>query len=380
MSEKPGSVVIVGAGLAGSRAAETLRAASYDGRITLIGEEVSLPYERPALSKELLAGKRSPSDLLLRQPEYFDELEIELILGERVEQVDREKRELSLRSGGTLTWDALVIATGARARRLIGEGTPAGVYYLRTLEDALTLKSELTPGRRLAIVGAGFIGAEVASSAISLGVDVSMIEMAATPLERPLGPEVGTILADRYRSGGVDLRLGVGLGELESGSDGRVQALRLTDGSEIACDVALIGIGADPAGELLGVREISTDDHGRTEYPGVYACGDVASSWRPALGRQLRLEHWTSAAGQAAAVARAIAGEESARSDIPFFRSDQFGLRLQYVGYAQSWQKIEIEGGADSFSARYLDAEGSLLAALAANQPALIAKLRRELS
>jgi 3-phenylpropionate/trans-cinnamate dioxygenase ferredoxin reductase component len=380
MTSRPNTVVVVGTGLAGLRSAETLRARGFEGRLTLIGEETHLPYERPALSKELLAGKRSPEQLVLRQPEFFREQQIELMLGRRVEKISPERRTALLSDGRELRWDALVLATGARARRLRGLETPPGVHYLRTLSDALALGKELAPSRRLAVVGAGFIGAEVASTAISLGLDVTVIEPLPAPLVRVLGPEVGTLLAERYRAHGVDLRLGVGVADFVANGDGRLRALRLADGSEIACDVAVVGVGAEPASELLGGGEIATDASGRTGHEGIYACGDVASSWRPSLGRRLRVEHWTNAAGQAAAVARTILGEESVHDDVPFFWSDQFGLRLQYVGFASEWERVEIEGLDDSFSVRYLDGKGRLLAALAANRPAEIAALRRELA
>jgi 3-phenylpropionate/trans-cinnamate dioxygenase ferredoxin reductase subunit len=194
-----------------------------------------------------------------------------------------------------------------------------------------------------------------------------------------LGTEVGTLLAERYRAHGIDLRLGAGVTGFSAGEDGHVRAVRLDDGSEVACDVALVGIGAEPAGELLGVGEIATDASGRTALPDVYACGDVASTWRASLGRRVRVEHWTNAAGQAAAVARTILGEESVHDDVPFFWSDQFGLRLQHVGFASEWARVEIGGGTNAFSARYLDHDGRLLAALGANRPGEIAALRREL-
>jgi NADPH-dependent 2,4-dienoyl-CoA reductase/sulfur reductase-like enzyme len=377
---RPGEVVVVGTGLAGLRTAETLRARGFDGRVTLVGEEKELPYERPALSKELLAGKRSPAQVLLRQPEFFDEQGIELVLGQRVEKIAARRRRAILTDRRELRWDALVIASGARARRLRDSETPSGVLYLRTLTDAIALREELARSRRLAIVGAGFIGAEVASTAVSLGLDVTIVDLAPVPLERVLGTEIGALLAERYRAHGVDLRLGSSLSGFVAGSDGRVRAIRLADGSEVACDVSLVGIGAEPAGELLGGSEIATDASGRTAFPGIYACGDVASSWRPSLGRRLRVEHWTSAAGQAAAVASTILGEESVHDDVPFFWSDQFGLRLQYVGFATEWESLEISGEGDCFSARYLDRDGQLLAALAVNRPGEVAALRRELA
>ncbi|HEY5159562.1 MAG TPA: FAD-dependent oxidoreductase [Gaiellaceae bacterium] len=380
MTRRPENIVVVGTGLAGVRSAETLRARGYEGRLTLVGEETHLPYERPALSKELLAGKRSAEQLMLRQPEFFREQRIELLLGRRVEKVAPKQRTALLSDGRLLLWDALVLATGARARHLRGIDAPAGVHYLRTLSDALSLSAALAQGKRLAVVGAGFIGAEVASTAVALGLDVSVIEPLQAPLERVLGAEVGMMLAERYRAQGVDLRLGTGVTGFASGENGLLRALQLSDGSELACDVAVVGVGAEPAGELLGGQEIETDASGRTKHAGIYACGDVASSWRPSLGRRLRMEHWTNAAGQAATVARTILGEEVVHDDVPFFWSDQFGLRLQYVGFASEWDRIEIEEDGDTFSVRYLDQEERLLAALVANRPSEIAALRRELA
>jgi 3-phenylpropionate/trans-cinnamate dioxygenase ferredoxin reductase subunit len=373
------TVVVVGAGLAGSRTAETLRAEGFDGRVIVVGEEPELPYERPALSKEFLVGKRDRESLRLRPAGFHEQRRIELVLGERVEEIDAAARVALTSRGRSLQWDALVLATGARARRLPFPQLPAGVHTLRTLADAEVLRDELAPGRRLVVVGGGFIGAEVASSARSLGVEVAMIELAAVPLERVLGAEVGALLARRYREQGVDLRLGTGIAGFRAGSDGRVRAALVADGSEIACDLAVVGIGAEPAGELLGGGAVETDAAGRTRLPDVYACGDVASAWRPSLGGLVRVEHWTSASGQAAAVARTILGQAAGHDDVPFFWSDQFGMRLQHVGHATSWARVELEGEGDAFTARYLAADGRLLAALAVNRPTSVAGLRHEL-
>lgn len=369
------TVVIVGAGLAGSRCAETLRAEGFDGRVVLVGEERAAPYERPALSKEFLAGERE--DVELRPPAFWPEKEIELVLGRRVETIDLARRT----AGPGLDWDALVLATGARARRLPFP-CPSGVLTLRTAADAEALAAELGPGRRLAVIGAGFVGAEVASTARSLGAEVVLVDLAAAPLERVLGADVGEILARRFRSHGVDLRLGRGLGRFLEDAKGRVRGLELTDGAEVACDVALVAVGAEPAAELVGGDRdgVPTDASGRTAFPGVYACGDVASAWRPSVSRHVRVEHWTSAAGQAAAVAHAVLGRERPYDDLPYFWSDQFGLRLQHVGHAEEWAAVDIDGEPDSFSARYLDAEGRLLAALLANRPREVGALRRELA
>jgi 3-phenylpropionate/trans-cinnamate dioxygenase ferredoxin reductase component len=371
----PQTVVIVGAGLAGSRCAETLRAEGFDGRVVLVGEERAAPYERPALSKEYLAGERESVEL--RPAAFWEERGIELVLGRRVEAIDLGEKT----AGPGLEWDALVLAMGARARQLPFP-CPSGVLTLRTVEDAEALRGELGPGTRLAVIGAGFVGAEVTSTARSLGVEVALVDLAAVPLERVLGAEVGEILAERFRAHGVDLRLRRGLGRFLEDASGRVRGLELTDGSEVACDVALVAVGAEPAAEPLGGARagVLTDACGRTGVGGVYACGDVASSWRPSVSRSLRVEHWTSAAGQAAAVAHAILGRERPYDDLPYFWSDQFGLRLQYVGHAEEWTAVELEGDPESFAARYLDREGRLLAALLANRPREVATLRRELA
>ncbi len=376
----PESVVIVGAGLAGLRTAETLRALGYEGRLSLVGAEPELPYERPALSKEFLTGRKSQAQLSLRSAEFFEQEGIELTLGRRAEKVAAGRHLLVLDDGSELRWDALVIATGSRPRKLpVQGGALRNLIFLRTLADALELRRRLDEGGRLAMIGAGFVGTEVASTAVARGLDVTLVDPLPLPFERTLGAEVGVLLRERYRDHGVDLRLGRTVSDLAGGVGGGGR-LRLDDHSQIEFDTAIAGIGAEPAGELLGRGGIATDASGRTKLPGIYACGDVAEAWRPSLGRRLRIEHWTNAAGQAAAVARSILGEECVHDDVPFFWSDQFGLRLQYVGYAGEWARVELDGDGDSFSARYFDERGRLLAALAANRPAEIAALRRELA
>jgi 3-phenylpropionate/trans-cinnamate dioxygenase ferredoxin reductase component len=369
------SVVIVGAGLAGSRCAETLRAQGFDGHVTLVGDEAVGPYDRPALSKQFLAGTKARIEL--RPDTYWEDREIELVLGHRVKSINLAMGQIP----GAPPADAIVIATGARARTL-PSGGPAGVHTLRTVADADALRAVLTPGHRLAVIGAGFLGAEVASTAHSLGVEVAVIEVERAPLARILGEEAGSVLADRHRAQGIDLRLGVGLGRFVTTPSGGLSGIELTDGSVIKCDVALVAIGAAPDCSLLGdPREgIRTDACGRTAYRGVYACGDVAYAWRPSLSTHLRVEHWTSAAGQGAAVARAIMGNDQPYDEVPYFWSDQAGLRLQHVGHAPAPAMIELTGEPDSFIAHYRDREGRLLAALAANRPQAIGPLRRELA
>ena len=366
-----GTVLIAGAGLAGARTAETLRALGWTGRIVLAGDEPHAPYERPALSKELLAGTRL--DVELRPAAFWAEQEIELVTGRRVRLVDAERRT-ALVGDETVAWDSLVIATGARARLLDG---PRGVHHLRTLDDARTLAAELSPETRLVVVGAGFIGGEVATTLFDSVGSVTVVDPLPVPLERIVGPEVGALLARRYGDFGIDLRLGVGVAGFSGGD--RVTAVRLSDGTELPADVVVVGIGAVPQG-LGEPGAVEVDACGRTDVPGVYAAGDVAAWWRPSLGRRLRVEHWTSAAGQARAVAAAIAGDPQPYDDAPYFWSDQLGLRLQHVGHAEDWHDVAVAGDESGFTARYVDREGRLLAALSANRPAEVAGFRRELA
>ena len=374
-------ILVVGAGLAGARCAEALRAGGCEGRVTLVGEEPRPPYERPALSKGLLAGTKWPESLALRPDGHWQEQDIDVLLGTRITRIDARSRTAVTDGGRILTWRSLVLATGARARTL--DDLPAGVHVLRTLADALALRRELRPGRRLVVVGAGFIGGEVATSASTQGVDVAVVEAATVPLERVLGQEVGGMIADRYREQGIELRLGAGLAGFRRGPEGRVRGVLLSNGRELTCDAAVLGIGAEPVapvGAPAGRGGIPTDACGRTALPGVYACGDAASTYRPSLGRRIRVEHWTSASAQGAAVAAAILGRDEPHDDPPYFWSDQLGLRLQHVGHPEGWARVEIDGDSASFSACYLGEDGRLVAALLANRPAEVASLRREVA
>ena len=374
---RPKSVLIVGAGLAGSRCAEVLRAEGFGGEIVLVGAEDHPPYERPALSKEFLAGRRD--EVSLRPDGFWRQKDIDLRLGTRIHRIDFRRR-LARTVADSIRWDALVLATGARPRRIPSLDGRCGVHVLRTLADARGLGTDLGAGRRLAIVGAGFVGAEVASTALELGTDVSLLEAGEFPFERILGNEVGRVLANRYRAAGVDLRTDANVQELRTDAAGRPHGLALADGTETACDAVLVAVGAEPATELLGGRDVETDASGRTAMPDVYACGDAAAVWRPSVARHVRTEHWTSAAAQSAAVARSILGRSAPADDVPYFWSDQFGLRLQHVGGGANWASVVLEGSPDSFSARYHARDGSLVAALLANRPREAAAVRRELA
>jgi NADPH-dependent 2,4-dienoyl-CoA reductase/sulfur reductase-like enzyme len=352
------TVVIVGAGLAGARTAETLRAEGFDGRIVLVGDEPVGPYERPALSKEFLAGKRDAASLQLRRPSFWDEHGIELVLGTRIERVDPVARTVHPARGPALAFDELVLATGARPRRLPLE-LPLGVHELRTLADARALRDELVPGSHLVVVGGGFVGAEVASTAHALGVHVTIVEAAPAPVSRVLGEGVGLMLAERWRARGIDVRLRTGLAHIRPDASGRVDAVLLTDGSVLRADVVLVGVGVEPVRELMPERPAVA----------IHAAGDVVGPG-----------HWTAAAQDGAATARRILGLPPLPPQPHYVWSDQFGLRLQVVGTPHPEDELEFDGGADSFAARYLDTSGRTHAALLANRPAEAAALRRELS
>ncbi|HKI91454.1 MAG TPA: FAD-dependent oxidoreductase [Gaiellaceae bacterium] len=354
----PRAVVIVGAGLAGARAAETLRAEGYDGRVLLVGEEPVAPYERPALSKKFLAGTRDEESLLLRKPGFWESRGIELMLGRRVETIDPTGRIARTSRGEELAFDALVVATGARPRRLPFD-VPAGVRELRTLADAKALREELSPGTRLAVVGGGFVGAEVASTARSLGVEVTIVEAAPAPVARILGNAVGHMLAARWRDHGIDVRLRTGVSSLRADAMGRVDSVVLTDGSELRADVVLVGVGVEPVRELLLERPALH----------VHPAGDVVGPG-----------HWTAAAHDGAAAARRILGLPVAAPPPHYVWSDQFGLRLQIVGSPNPDDRLQADGDDDSFAVRYLGPDGRTRAALLANRPAEAAEIRRLLA
>ena len=355
---RPRAVVIVGAGLAGARTAETLRTHGFPGRVVLVGDEPVPPYERPALSKEFLAGSRDETSLLLRPPTFWDEHELELLLGDGVTSIDPSSRCVRTSRGCTLEFGALVLATGARPRRLPLR-CPDGVHALRTLADARRLRGALAPGTRLAIVGAGLVGAEVASTARTLGVRVTIVEAASTPLARVLGEKVGRILAARWRAHGVDVRLGTSVARFHTDAAGRVEALRLDDGTDVRADTVLVGVGVAPARELLPAAPV----------PGLHLAGDVAGSG-----------HWTAAAHDGVAAAHRILGLPEPRPIAPYAWSDQFGLRLQIVGVPHPGDTLELDGTEDAFAARHLGADGRTHSGVYANRPAEAAALRRSLA
>jgi 3-phenylpropionate/trans-cinnamate dioxygenase ferredoxin reductase component len=374
MATEPGRVVVVGASLCGAHAALALREEGFDGPLVLVGAEPEPPYERPPLSKEYLRGEKPFEKLFVRPPEAYEERRIELRLGARVARVDPPGRAVELEGGEWIRADAILVATGGRNRRLPIPGLDlAGVYALRTVVDADAMREELEPGRRAVVVGMGFIGSEVAASLRGLGLEVTAIEAAAAPLERVLGPEVGGALAALHRAHGVELVLGEGVEALEG--DGRVRRVRTQAGRVVECDLAVVGLGIEPATEVVAGTAVEVDDgilvdeRCRTSVEGVYAAGDVANHAHPLFGRRIRVEHWLNAIEQGQAAARSILGRGEPYDHLHWFWSDQYDANLQYTGHHTRWDELAVRGSLEegAFAAFYLEG-GAVRAAVALNR------------
>ncbi len=341
--------VIVGANMAGASAAETLRRSGYAGAITLLGAEPELPYERPPLSKEWLRGSTPTAKLHPRDAAFYAEQRITLRTGTRAVALDTARQVLTLEDGSTLPWDHLVLATGTVPRTLNIPGADLpGIHLLRTLADGRAIQAELQAGRRLVVIGAGFIGAEMAASARSMGLTVTVLEVLPVPLRRVLGDELGQIYADLHRAHGVDMRLGTGVAAFMG--DDRVTAVLTDQGERIACDLVVVGVGVRPATDWLADSGVAlengvlTDQYCATNIPGVVAAGDVANWWHPLYGTRMRLEHFDNALKQGAAAARTLLGQREEYVPIPYFWSDQYDVHMQYLGYAATWDRIIYRG------------------------------------
>ncbi|MXY01864.1 MAG: oxidoreductase [Acidimicrobiales bacterium] len=358
MSNSPKRIVIVGASLAGARAAHSVRAAGHDGPLTLIGAEPHLPYDRPPLSKEFLTGDQDPGTLALDPDGAYDDLDVEVMLSTHAVGLDTDARVVMVApaAGGnaeTVPFDGLVIATGAAARPLPGVGNMAGVHTLRTLDDSMAIREGLIAGARVSVVGGGFIGSEVAASAAARGCEVTVIEAAPAPLVRGLGAEMGTRVGALHGHNGVELRLGVGVDGV-LGTD-QVEAVAMADGSRIPADLVVVGIGVVPNTAWLEGSGLQVDNGVVCDAtlccgpPGVYAVGDVArapNGWlSPWHGdRPIRVEHWTAAVEHGMAVGRNLVAPAEAQpySSVPFVWSDQYDARIQIAGHPDADDDVEV--------------------------------------
>jgi 3-phenylpropionate/trans-cinnamate dioxygenase ferredoxin reductase subunit len=343
------SVVIVGASLAGAKAAETLRAEGYDGRLVLIGDEQERPYERPPLSKDYLRGEVDRGKVYVHEAGFYAEQGIELRLGRRALSLDTAARQLVLDDGERLGYDRLLLTTGAEPGRPPIPGAELdGVVHLRSVEDSDALRERLDGGGTLVVVGAGWIGAEVAASARQRGLDVTVVASSAVPLERVLGAEVGAVYRDVHVDHGVRMLMRTSVEAFEG--ETAVERVRLSDGRALDGDLVVIGAGVLPRTGLAAQAGITVDDgilvtEGlRTSAPGVFAAGDVANARHPFYGERVRVEHWANALHQGPAAARAMLGQAIAYDRLPYFFSDQYDVGMEYTGFARRWDRVVFRG------------------------------------
>ena len=362
------TLVVVGAGLAGAKAAEAARSAGYDGRLVLVGEESSPPYERPPLSKHVLRGEKPPESARVHDEGYYDQHTIELRSGERVTELDASARTVHV-GDEVIAFDKAVLAMGARPRKLDVPGADLpNAYYLRTVEDSLRLGEAIRDASRVAVIGGGWIGSEVAASARQLGAEVVMCDPMKTPLFGVLGEEIGSAFGQLHRDHGVALRMGVGVSALQK--DGVV----LADGSVERADVIVVGVGAVPNVELAQHAGISvdngvvTDSTLLTSVPGIFATGDVASAFHPRYDRHVRVEHWANALNQGQAAGRNAVGEPEPYDRLPYFYSDQYDLGMEYVGLAGKEDQVTVRGDREGLKfLAFYHRDGRVTAALTVN-------------
>lgn len=388
------TVVVVGAGVAGVRAVQSMRSSGFDGRLTLIGAERGLPYDRPPLSKDYLLDESVAGDITLLRPDDLVALDVEYVSGVRVERLDPAERILHAQGGLRLPFDGAVLCPGASPRRLACPGTDlAGVQYLRTLDDASVIRRFLSRGGRMVVVGGGFIGVEAAVLAAGLGLDVTVIDIQELPFQLLLGTRAAELLGRRLRTAGVKFIGGSGVEAFE-GRD-RLDTVTLNDGRRVAADLALVGIGAAPDvgwladAAVLSSDGIEADEFCRTAVDGVYAAGDACRWLNLAYGESMRVEHWTNATDQATAAAAnlafELAGEAEARTPyraVPYFWSSQGGALVQFVGVRPAGCEGEMERSPQDenrWAISYRDQRGSLVGALAVNWPARAVRARKDI-
>ena len=341
--------VIVGASLAGAKAAEALRAEGFDERVVLIGAEDERPYERPPLSKDYLRGEAERATVYVHPQGFYTDHDIELRLGRTAVSVDVAGSELALDDGERLRYDRLLLATGAEPRRLsIPGGDLDGVLYLRSVADCDALRARLDQGGTVVVIGAGWIGAEVAASARQRGLEVTVIDPLTVPLERVLGTEVGAVYRDIHVDHGVHMLLGTGVEALEGAT--AVERVRTSAGRELECDFVIVGVGVQPRTGLAAQAGLAldngilVDEHLQTSAPGVLAAGDVANAHHPFYGERIRVEHWANALHQGPVAARAMLGEPDVYDRLPYFFSDQYDVGMEYAGFARTWDRVVFRG------------------------------------
>ena len=342
------TLAVIGASLAGAKAAEAARHAGFDGRVVLIGDEPGPPYERPPLSKDILRGDKDTDAARVHPDGFYAERSIELV-HDRAVTFDAEARTVGLAGGETVSFDAAVLATGAAPRRLDVPGADLdGVHYLRTIGDSVRLRDAIRSAGRVAVIGAGWIGSEVAASARQMGAEVVLVDPAPVPLQRVLGDDIGAVFRQLHADHGVHLRLGTGVAELRGAKS--VEEVVLGDGRVEAADVVVVGVGVTPRTDLADAaglkvdNGIMVDEHLATGVPGIFAAGDVANAFHPHYGHHLRVEHWANALNQGITAGRNAAGSDDTYTRLPYFFSDQYDLGMEYVGHGDGSDPVVVRG------------------------------------
>jgi 3-phenylpropionate/trans-cinnamate dioxygenase ferredoxin reductase subunit len=369
--------VIVGASLAGAKAAEALREEGFDGPVVMIGEESERPYERPPLSKDYLLGKADRETIYVHPQEWYAEHDVDLRLGVEVTSIDRAAHEVSLADGRKAGYGKLLLATGSSPRRLSVPGADLdGVLYLRSAGDSDRIRAAFQDASRVAVIGAGWIGLETAAAARAAGAEVTVLEMAELPLQRVLGRQVARVFADLHLANGVDLRGGVRITEI-SGSGGKADGVRLADGRHVGADVVIVGVGISPNVQLAAAAGLEVDNgvwvnaQLRSSDPDIFAAGDVANAFHPLLGKHVRVEHWANALNQPQTAAKAMLGQDVAYDLVPYFYTDQYDLGMEYAGYVEpdGYDEVVFRGDVEGreFIAFWLGDHGRVLAGMNVN-------------
>jgi len=369
--------VIVGASLAGAKAAEALRAEGFDGRLVVIGAEAERPYERPPLSKDYLLGKADRETMYVHPQEWYPEHDVDLRLGVAVTSIDRAAHEVSLADGSRTGYAKLLLATGSSPRRLPVPGDDLdGVFYLRRVGDSDRIKAAFQEASRVVVIGAGWIGLETAAAARAADAEVTVLEVAELPLQRVLGRQVAQVFAALHRDNGVDLRGGVQVTEI-TGSGGKADGVRLADGGHVGADMVIVGVGITPNCELASAAGLEIDNgiwvnaQLRSSDPDIFAAGDVANAFHPLLGKHIRVEHWANALNQPQTAARSMLGRDAAYDLVPYFYTDQYDLGMEYAGYVEpdGYDQVVFRGDVEGreFIAFWLGDRGRVLAGMNVN-------------
>jgi 3-phenylpropionate/trans-cinnamate dioxygenase ferredoxin reductase component len=377
-----GGIVIVGGGLAAARTAEQLRRSEYAGPITIVSDEDHLPYDRPPLSKEVLRSETD--DVTLKPAEFYEENDITVVLGKAARSVDTAAQAVTLSDGSSIAYDELVIATGLVPKRIPSFPNLEGIHVLRSFDESLALRQQAASARRAVVVGAGFIGCEVAASLRRMGVDVVLVEPQPSPLASVLGEQIGSLVARLHRAEGVDVRCGVGVAEVRGGD--KVEKVVLADGTELDADLVVVGIGSHPATGWLEGTGIEVDNGvvcdaaGRASAPHVWAIGDVAS-WRHTLGHQVRVEHWSNVADQARVLVPAMLGQDApAAVSVPYFWSDQYDVKIQCLGEPEATDTVHVvEDDGRKFLAFY-ERDGVVAGVVGGGMPGKVMKSRAKIA